>query len=82
MTKERNIPFGKPDLAAIVLAYVPMMWQNQYNLTHLMIPELRPALLPDLGAIEQGMMLEVVEVRSRTISYSVADYFVGRLMRC
>ncbi len=28
MTKKGNIPFGKADLAAIVLASVPMLWQN------------------------------------------------------
>ncbi len=27
-TKEGNIPFGKADLAAIVLSSVPMLWQN------------------------------------------------------
>jgi hypothetical protein len=27
--KKENIPFGKADLAAIVLASIPMMWQNQ-----------------------------------------------------
>ncbi len=41
-----NIPFGKADLAAIVLSSVPMSWQNQYNLNH---------LLPDLEAIERVM---------------------------
>jgi hypothetical protein len=39
MTKKGNIPFGKADLAANMLASVPMTWQNQYNLTHLMVPE-------------------------------------------
>jgi hypothetical protein len=38
-TKKRNIPFGKADLAAIVLLSVPMSWQNQYNLNHSMVPE-------------------------------------------
>ncbi len=28
MTKKGNIPFGKADLAAIVLSSVPMSWQN------------------------------------------------------
>jgi hypothetical protein len=28
-TKKGNIPFGKADLAAIVLSSVPMLWQNQ-----------------------------------------------------
>jgi hypothetical protein len=56
MTKKGNIPFGKADLAAIVLASVPMMWQNQYNLTHLMVPESTHGLLPNLEAIERVMV--------------------------
>ncbi len=39
MTKKRNVPFGKADLAAIILASVPMTWQNQHNLTHTTVPE-------------------------------------------
>jgi hypothetical protein len=54
-TKKGHIPFGKADLAAIVLASVPTMWQNQYNLTHLTVPKLTRALLPDLEAIEWVM---------------------------
>ncbi len=56
MTKKGNIPFGKANLAAIVLASVPMMWQNQYNLTRLTVPESTRALLLDLEAIEQVMV--------------------------
>jgi hypothetical protein len=37
-TKKENIPFGKVDLATIILVSVPMMWQNKYNLTHLTAP--------------------------------------------
>jgi hypothetical protein len=51
-----NIPLIKADLAAIVLASVPMKWQNQYNLTHLTVPGLRRALLRDLEAIEWIMV--------------------------
>jgi hypothetical protein len=29
------------------------MWQNQYNLTHLMVPKLQHMLLPDLQNIKQ-----------------------------
>jgi hypothetical protein len=54
--KKGNIPFGKADLAVIVLASVSMMWQNQHNLTHLMVPKLTRALLPDLEAIKQVMV--------------------------
>ncbi len=53
--KKGNIPFGKADLAAIVLASVPMLWQNQYNLNHSNVPESTCTLLPDLEAIEQVM---------------------------
>ncbi len=51
-TKKGNIPFGEADLAAIVLLSVPMLWQNQYNLNHSMVPESTHMLLPDLEAIE------------------------------
>jgi hypothetical protein len=54
--KKGNIPFGKADLAVIVLASVPMTRQNQYNLTHLTVPKLTLVLLPDLEAIEQVMV--------------------------
>jgi hypothetical protein len=47
-TKKWNIPFSKADLAAIILASVPMLWQNQYNLTHLTVPESPHTLLLDL----------------------------------
>ncbi len=52
MTKKGNIPFGKADLAAIVLLSVPMSWQNQYNLNHSTVPKSTCTLLPDLEAIE------------------------------
>ena len=55
-TKKGNTPFGKADLAAIVLASVPMSWQNQYNLNHSTVPESTCMLLPDLEAIEQVMV--------------------------
>ncbi len=54
-TKKGNIPFGKADLAAIVLSSVPMLWQNQYILNHLMVPKSTRTLLLDLEAIEQVM---------------------------
>ncbi len=55
MTKKGNIPFGEADLAAIVLSSVPMSWQNQYNLNHLMVPKSTCTLLLDLEAIERLM---------------------------
>jgi hypothetical protein len=51
-TKKGNIPFGKADLAAIVLLPVSMSWQNQYNLNHSMVPKSTHTLLPDLEAIK------------------------------
>jgi hypothetical protein len=56
MTKKENIPFGKADLAAIVLASIPMTWQNQYNLNHSTVLELMHALLPNLEAVECVMV--------------------------
>ncbi len=55
-TKKGNIPFGKADLAAIVLLSVPMSWQNQYNLNHSMVPKSTRTLLPDLEAIKRVMV--------------------------
>jgi hypothetical protein len=54
--KKGNIPFGKADLAAIVLLSVPMSWQNRYNLDHSMVPESTRTLLLDLEAIKQVMV--------------------------
>jgi hypothetical protein len=55
-TKKGNVPFGKADLATIVLASVLMMWQNQYNLNHTTVLESTCALLPDLKAIDRVMV--------------------------
>jgi hypothetical protein len=56
MTKKGNVPFGKADLATIMLASLPMMWQNQYNLTHTTVSKSMRALLTDLKAIGQVMV--------------------------
>jgi hypothetical protein len=56
MTKKGNIPFGKADLATIVLASVPMLQLNQYNLNHSMVPKSTCSLLPYLEAIEGAMV--------------------------
>jgi hypothetical protein len=56
MTKKGNVPFSKTDLAAIMLVDVLMMWQNQYNFTHLTVPKSTHALLQDLEAIEWVMV--------------------------
>jgi hypothetical protein len=51
-----NIPFGEADLAAIVQASVPMLWQNRYNLNHSTVHESTCTLLQDLEAIERVMV--------------------------
>jgi hypothetical protein len=55
-TKKGSIPFGKADLAAIVLESVLMLWRNEYNLNHSTVPMSTRMLLPDLEAIEQVMV--------------------------
>ncbi len=57
-TKKGNIPFGKADLAAIVLSSVPMSWQNQYNLNHLTVPESTRTLLPRVMEEKRGANLK------------------------
>jgi hypothetical protein len=49
--KKGNVPFGRADLAAIVLVSVPMMGLNQFILNHTTVPELMRVLLPNLEAI-------------------------------
>jgi hypothetical protein len=56
MTKKGNIPSGQADLAAIMLAYVLMSWQNQFNLNHSTVLESTCTLLPDLEAIKHVMV--------------------------
>ncbi len=55
-TKKGNIPFGESDLVVILLASVPIMWQNQYNLMHSPVPEVPRTLLLDLENIEHIML--------------------------
>jgi hypothetical protein len=54
--KKGNIPFGEADLAAIVLASVPRMCQNQYKLSNSMVLRLTCTLLPDLEVIKRVMV--------------------------
>jgi hypothetical protein len=58
MTKKENITFGEADLAAIVLASVLMLRQNQYSLNHSTVLEATCTLIPDLEAIESIMVEE------------------------
>ncbi len=39
-----------------MLLSVSMLWQNQYNLNHSMVPKSTHTLLPDLEAIKQVMV--------------------------
>ena len=55
-TKKGNFPFKEADLASIMLAALPLTWQNQYNLTHSTVPESPRALLADLKNIERVML--------------------------
>jgi hypothetical protein len=55
-TKKGNVPFEEADLASIMLAALPLTWQNQYNLMHSTVPESPCALLADLENIERVML--------------------------
>jgi hypothetical protein len=59
-TKKGNVPFEGADLASIMLAALPLMWQNQNNLMHSTEPESPCALLADLeaGALRQETAVE------------------------
>jgi hypothetical protein len=57
-TKKRNIPLSETYEAIILLASVPMTWQNQYNRMHTTAPEAPFMLLPDLENIEHIMLEE------------------------
>jgi hypothetical protein len=64
-TKKGNISFGEADLAAIVLSFVLMLWQNQYNLNHSMVPESTHTLLPDLEAIERVVVEKSAKLKAK-----------------
>jgi hypothetical protein len=52
-TKKGNVPFKEADLASIILAALPLTWQNQDNLMHSTVPESPRMLLVDLENIER-----------------------------
>jgi hypothetical protein len=54
-TKKSNGPVDEADPARIVLNSVPVIWVNQYNMTHSMLPVSPRVLLPNLEAIESIM---------------------------
>ncbi len=51
-TKKNNVLFDEADLAGIVLNLVPVIWVNQYNMMHSILPKSPRALLPDLEAFK------------------------------
>jgi hypothetical protein len=55
-TKKGNVSFeADADLASVILAALPLSWQNQYNLTHSTVPESPCVLTPELENIERVM---------------------------
>ncbi len=50
-----NIPFKAADLASVILAALPLSWQNQYNLIHSTVPKSPRVLTPKLENIERVM---------------------------
>ncbi len=58
MMEKGNIPFSKADLSIIVLASVPMSWQNRYNLNHSTVPESTCTLLEQVMVEKQSKNLK------------------------
>jgi hypothetical protein len=54
-TKKGNVPFNEADLAGIILNSVPVLWLNQYNMTHQTLTSGTRTLLQDLELIERVM---------------------------
>ncbi len=54
-TTKGNVPFDEADLAGIVLNSVPVSWMNQYNMTHITLPDRTRTLLQDLESIKHVM---------------------------
>jgi hypothetical protein len=54
-TKKGNVPFDEADLAGIALNSVMVSWMNQYNMTHMTLPDGTRTLLQDLELIERVM---------------------------
>ncbi len=54
-TKKGNVSLDEADLAGIVLNSVPVFWMNQYNMTHLTVPDGTRTLLQDLDSIKRVM---------------------------
>ncbi len=65
-TKKGNIPFEAADLALVILAALPLSWQNQYNLTHSTVPESPRVLTPEFENIERVMKERVDEEKHKS----------------
>jgi hypothetical protein len=52
-TEMGNVPFTEATHASIILSHLPVVWKNQYDLTHKSVPELPRAMLQDLKNIEK-----------------------------
>ncbi len=48
-----NVPFTKATHASIILSHLPVVWRNQYDLTHSTVPESLRAMLMHLKNIEK-----------------------------
>ncbi len=52
-TEIGNVPFTEATHASIILSHLPVVWGNQYNLTHKTVLELPRAMLQDLENIKK-----------------------------
>ena len=53
-----NIPFNETTLASIIIIFsnLPLVWRDQYNLTHSTVPESPRAMLMDLKNIKKFLV--------------------------
>ncbi len=52
-TEMGNVPFTEATHASIILSHLPVVWRNQYNLTHKTVLESPRAMLQDLENIKK-----------------------------
>ena len=48
-----NVPFTEATRASIILSHLPVVWRNQYDLTHKTVPESPHTMLIDLEHIDK-----------------------------
>ncbi len=58
-TEMGNVPFTEATHRSIILSHLPVVWRNQYDLTHSTVPESPRAMLMDLENIEKLFCREV-----------------------